>query len=35
MAIFVPRGSPQDHTRPPGYYDTTFDYLSKLGLEQV
>lgn len=35
MAIFVPRGSPQDHTRPPGYYDATFDYLSKLGLEQV
>lgn len=35
MAIFVPRGSAQDHTRPPNYYDATFSYLSSLGLEQV
>lgn len=35
MAIFVPPGSSNDHTRPPGYYDATFDYLSKLGLERI
>ena len=32
MAIFVPRGSDEDHTRPPRYYDDTFAYLSNLGL---
>lgn len=35
MAIFVPCGSSEDHTRQPSYYDGTFAYLSNLGLEEV
>ncbi len=32
MVIFVPPGDPQDHTRPPSYYDATFAYLAELGV---
>lgn len=32
MVIFVPTGSPSDPTRQPGFYDSTFQYLSRLGL---
>lgn len=32
MAIFVPTGNASDPTRPPEYYDETFDYLAGLGL---
>jgi len=32
MVIFVPLGDPSDHTRPPEYYDATFDYLRSVGM---
>ncbi len=32
MVIFVPEGDVNDHTRPPAYYDTTFQYLVELGI---
>lgn len=35
MVIFVPPGNPQDHTRPPGYYDATFTYLAELGIPVI
>ena len=35
MVIFVPAGSAEDPTRLPKYYDGTFDYLSKLGLQHI
>jgi DUF2075 family protein len=32
MVIFVPPGDPNDLTRPPGYYDATFRYLTDVGI---
>lgn len=32
MVIFVPEGDPKDHTRPPAYYDSTFQYLVEVGI---
>ncbi|MGH9488716.1 MAG: DUF2075 domain-containing protein [Terriglobales bacterium] len=32
MAIFVPPGDAADPTRPPAFYDPTFNYLASLGL---
>jgi len=32
MVVFVPPGDAQDRTRPPEYYDATFNYLSSLGI---
>lgn len=32
MVIFVPLGNAKDHTRPPAYYDRTFNYLCDLGI---
>lgn len=32
MVIFVPEGDNADHTRPPAYYDSTFQYLVDVGL---
>jgi hypothetical protein len=32
MVIFVPQGDESDPTRAPRYYDTTYEYLSGLGL---
>jgi len=34
MVIFVPEGDLQDQTRPPSYYDETFQYLMLCGLLQ-
>ena len=33
MAIFVPSGNEADPTRPPKFYDGTFQYLQSCGLE--
>jgi hypothetical protein len=33
MVIVVPEGNPDDHTRKPEYYDSTFDYLRSIGFE--
>lgn len=32
MIVFVPEGDPSDHTRPPEYYDATFQYLVNIGV---
>jgi hypothetical protein len=32
MVIFVPKGDPNDPTRPPSYYDETFGFLSSCGI---
>ncbi len=32
MVIFVPPGDVRDHTRPPSYYDATFEYLVEVGI---
>lgn len=35
MVICVPEGDPDDHTRPPGIYDETFNYLRDLGFPVI
>lgn len=35
MVIFVPSGDYNDATRLPEYYDTTFDYLTQIGLSVI
>jgi hypothetical protein len=35
MVIFVPEGTPDDPTRSPGYYDSTFTYLAELGIPVI
>ena len=35
MVIFVPPGDKDDATRPPGFYDETFRYLSGIGLPSI
>jgi hypothetical protein len=31
MVIVIPSGDPEDHTRPPKFYDSTFEYLIEIG----
>jgi hypothetical protein len=33
MVIVVPQGEPEDATRNPIFYDTTFEYLKKIGFQ--
>lgn len=35
MVIFVPEGDDDDLTRPRGYYDSTFKYLSNIGVRRL
>lgn len=35
MVIFVPKGNIQDPTRPPDFYDSTFEYLLSCGLRGI
>jgi hypothetical protein len=35
MALFVPKGDPSDLTRPPSFYDGTFDYLRSCGIPML
>lgn len=35
MVIFVPPGQNGDHTRPPTFYDGTFNYLRDLGIPTI
>ncbi len=35
MVVFVPEGDPSDPTRSPAYYDSTFNYLSSLGIPEL
>jgi DUF2075 family protein len=35
MVIFVPKGNDADHTRPREYYDSTYEYLKRIGLQTL
>lgn len=35
MVIFVPRGSVEDPTRPPAFYDATHAYLRECGMSEI
>ena len=35
MIICVPEGNPDDKTRLPEYYDSTYEYLKSIGLEEL
>lgn len=35
MVIVVPEGDEADHTRPPKFYDATFEYLKQIGFEEI
>jgi len=35
MAIFIPRGDPADPTRSPDFYDSTYRYLTDLGIPLI
>lgn len=35
MVIFVPRGDQNDPTRPPQFYDETYDFLKRCGIEEI
>lgn len=35
MVIVVPEGDAEDHTRPPFYYDQTFNYLQSIGFDAI
>lgn len=35
MVIFVPESSDIDHTRPKEYYDSTFEYLKEIGIQEI
>ncbi len=35
MVIVVPEGNGEDHTRLPVFYDSTFEYLTGIGFEEI
>jgi hypothetical protein len=35
MIIFIPEGDPNDGTRPPAYYDHTYEFLKSCGIQEV
>jgi hypothetical protein len=35
MVIVVPSGDEEDHTRPPKFYNSTFEYLAKIGFTVI
>jgi hypothetical protein len=35
MIIFVPRGDLNDQTRPPAFYDRTYEFLKECGIEDA
>lgn len=35
MVIFVPRGDTTDPTRPPSFYNSTYDFLKRCGIKQL
>ena len=34
MVIFVPKGDERDYTRPPKFYDETYEFLKKCGIKE-
>lgn len=35
MVIVIPEGAPDDHTRLPKFYDSTYNYLKSLGIPEL
>lgn len=35
MILFVPQGTAYDHTRPPSFYDQTYEYLKSCGIPEL
>lgn len=35
MVICVPKGDEKDHTRLPAFYNSTYDYLKSIGIEEI
>jgi hypothetical protein len=35
MVIVIPQGNDEDHTRPPKFYDSTFNYLKEIGFNEI
>ena len=35
IIIFVPKGDSNDETRPPELYDSIYNYLKEIGIEEV
>lgn len=35
MVICVPEGNPEDATRLPEFYDSTYEYLKQIGLKEI
>lgn len=35
MVIVVPPGDKEDHTRPPSYYNSTYEYLKEIGFKEL
>jgi hypothetical protein len=35
MIVFVPPSDPTDPTRPPAFYDCTYNYLAGLGIPEI
>ncbi len=35
MVIVIPTGDKDDHTRPPSFYDSTFEYLKEIGFSII
>ena len=35
MIICIPEGNPNDHTRLPEFYDSTYEYLKDIGIDEV
>lgn len=35
MVLVVPEGDKDDHTRLPGFYDSTYEYLKLIGFKEL
>ena len=35
MIIVVPEGNPEDHSRQPEFYDSTYEYFKRIGLKSI
>jgi len=35
MVVVIPSGDPKDHTRNPKFYNSTYEYLKKIGLSEI
>jgi len=35
MVLVVPEGAPDDHTRQPRFYDSTYEYLRGIGFQEL